>query len=177
MTMHPRAEAVRQFQGPVHRAVDHMDLPKVAFPQRLDDGPARAAGTQDDRPSGVAIPSRMAVVEIGKEANTVGIGRHQPAVLAPERVGGAEFIGQGIRHVGKPIGRFLVRNGDIAAAQAKRATLEIDDEACKRFRCHLDLLVAAGNAHCPQPMTVDQRRAGMLDREAHDEGVMVNCFT
>ena len=164
-----RAEAVRQLRGPRDRAVDDVDLPHAAIAYGLDDRPAGAAGAEDDgglRP----VPARRPFIEIGAKAVAVRVGRHQPAVLQPQRVGRTEFARQRIGPTGQFEGGLLVRDRDIAADETAAAIGKRFHECGKILRRHRDGFVAAVDAGLPQPVTMDHGRAGVFYRISGDEG-------
>ncbi|MNL68264.1 hypothetical protein D3C87_1929640 [compost metagenome] len=79
------------------------------------------------------------------------------SIPEPQRVGGAEFLAQLIRPIRQATGELLVRDGDVAAAEAGCSVLETFDESDKIFRPYLMRAVASGQTEFIQPITVDDR--------------------
>ena len=61
------------------------------------------------------VPAGGFCIEIGGKTIGVGIRRVQLSILEPQRVRGADELGDLLGLVGKRKDRFLVRNGDVAA--------------------------------------------------------------
>jgi len=66
-------------------------------------------------------------------------------------------------------GGFLVRNGDVATAEASRA--DAAQEAPEGRGRDVDRLIPSLDAERAQPMSVDERRPGVGDRMAAHEGL------
>ena len=99
----------------------------------------------------------------------------QAPILEPQRVDGADPPGPRRQHLGEAERRLLVRDRDVAPRPALGP--EAADERRKGVGMDVDTLVAAGQAVLGEPVAVDQRRAGMVDRVADDKGSVNQCFT
>ena len=110
---------------------------------------------------------RHALVEIVTEARRVGIRGAQAPVLQPQRVGRADQLGGPVYPVGKPIGRLLVRDGDVSSDEA--ASRHVAQESFDGVGRDVDPFIAARDAELVEPMAVDKRRARMRDRVTDDE--------
>ena len=131
-------------------------------------GARRAAGAEHDGRAGLGIPARRLGIEIGEEADGIGVGADELAVLDPHRVERAGFLRRRLAPGDRGKGRLLVRHGDVAADEAAAGKAgEESDDALRLDR--LDDVVAV-EAELVQPEAVDHRRARMLDRPADDAG-------
>ncbi len=114
----------------------------------------------------------MTFIEIGDKTVTIRIGGTQPALIHPDRVGRAEFLRQFIWPVGELAHCFLMRNGDVSTDRcAGSAVLQGHDEVSEVGWRDFDGFIGAGNTECFQPVGMDDRRSGMLNRVSDDEGI------
>ncbi len=149
---------------------------KAAIAHRLDDRPASPARPKYHRGT-VPVPAGVARVEIRREAVPIGVGRMEFSFVQPQRVRGAEFLGEFVRAVRELEGHFLVRDGDVTADKAGASILERSDERCEIGWRNFVRAIAAGQPECLQPVSVDQRRTRMLHRKAGDKRIRAECFT
>ena len=145
------------------------DLGYPLLAQRHEDGTRRTAGAEYDGSPEARGPAWRVLVEIAEKAHIVGVEPMDPAIgLAHQGIGRADGPRQRIDAVAEGENRLLVRNGDIAADEL--APPQPLDEGGQGIGGDIDRLVAAVDAVLGQPAAMDQRRAGMLDRVADDEG-------
>ncbi len=156
---------VRLAGGPV----GHADRADPALLQPGDHGPGGPARADHQGcPDGPLPAGAEGVVEMGREPRDVRVVAEEDAVLDPEGVDRTEALGPGRAAVDTCEGRFLVGDRHVPAGEALVG--EIFQEAGKILRRHRDPLIGSGEAVLFQPVAVDERRAGMLDRVADHEG-------
>jgi hypothetical protein len=107
-----------QFFGTLPCAVDDGDLFDVPLLQTGDNCAGRSASTENEGTFRIYIPTRMTLIKIGKEADTIGIVTPELAILEPEGIGGFEASCPLGRLVKGEKGSLLVRDRDIDALKA-----------------------------------------------------------
>src|SRR4030095_11753525 len=76
---------------------------------------------EQDGGARIAAPCGLELLQVGDEAEAVGIVAEDAAVVAhDERVDGADALRRRSQHVDEADGALLVRQGDVAAAEAER---------------------------------------------------------
>ena len=166
---HRRAKRAGQGLGPAACAVGKQDPPGPFCQKSMQDRPRCAARAEHHHRTAALVPVGRLCVEIGHEAVGVGVARVEPPCpVEPQRVGRSDRSCRLVGHRRKPQRRLLVRKGDIGAPIAM--LLERAEKPRQILGPHRFLLVSAVDAVLLQPVAMDQRRAGMLDRPADDTG-------
>src|SRR5262249_20821362 len=114
-------------------SIDDVDATDFARKQCEYHGACAAAGPEHYGRREPTIPSRRNSIEIGKKPFDIRIGRTQPVIVVPKRVGSADCAGAVIRL--RQLKRsFLVRHREVGTDIANRA--QFADKISEFFRRH-----------------------------------------
>ena len=151
---------IREQPGPRDRAIGEVHALDAAVEQAEHHRARRTAGAEHQRIFATVPPGR-AGVEIVDKTFDVGVGGAQLAVREPQRIGRADRARPRIR-LRQRKRALLVRNGDIGADKA--AQRQPEQEILELVGRHRFDDIAARDPKRPQPVMMDQRRAGMRGR-------------
>ncbi len=132
---------------------------------------ARAAPPAPSSTAGPAAPRQrwLDLLQVGDEAEAVGIVAEDGAVVAHhQHVDGADALGDRGQFVDEAERALLVRQGDVAAAEAERR--QRADALLQLARVRGERDVGAVDPELLQPVAMQPRRARVVDRPAEDAG-------
>ena len=164
-----RAKVRSQGQGFVDAAVAQAYLRHAGVQQRCHDGACCAACADDQCRTCLSAPSGLRFAQALQKAVGVGVSACQAAIgFHHHGVDRAYALGQRLHPVDDRQGRDLVRNRQIASGKAQLG--QAAQGVCQIFGAHRQLHIGAAQTSLGNPMPMDQRRARMRHRPAHDAG-------